>query len=429
MSRFFRLYICLAVIFCPSYAWAYLDPGTGNILVYLVVSLVGAGAFFLKNIYYRLRSMGGSASAPVTVNENRHQRLALFSEGRAHWGTFKPVIERLLERGYDFTYLTLDVNDPALLIDNPHMDSRYLGHGTSAFAKAAGTRARVMLSTTPNIGTPGFPLPVPRHVRCLAYVFHGVGGMGAYMKHALDNYQAIMMNGPYAEPDIRRLEKLRGLAPKECVLAGLPYLDTLLTKAVKKTGPSSPPVILAAPAWGYRNFLSLCGVGFLARLAESGYEVILRPHPQSLKSEPELIDRVRAELSSFENISFDLDPDGSASLARADLMIADISGVRFDFALLYSRPVISINAPMRNVEQYEVTELERFWDLDVSPEIGRVLRPDELDGVVAAVKELLAEPEGALEAFRDKYVANFGHAGAFIADWLIDKANALASEY
>ncbi len=270
------LYIFMAVLFFPSTAWAYLDPGTGNILVYLIASLVGAGAFFLKNIYCKLRSKAGTASAPAGARENSHQRLAVFSEGRTYWGTFKPIVERLIERNRDFTYLTLDVNDPALLIDNPHMNSRYLGHGASAFAKVAGSRAQVMLATTPNIGTPGFPLPAPRHVRCLAHVFHGVGGLTAYRKHSLDHYQAALMMGPYIEPEIRRLEKLRGLAPKECVSAGLPYLDELAAKAVKKTGLSSPPVILAAPTWGDMSFLSLCGAGFLGRLAESGYEVILR---------------------------------------------------------------------------------------------------------------------------------------------------------
>lgn len=418
----FAIYVFLAVLFCPSFAWAYLDPGTGNILVYLIVSLIGAAGFFLKNLFYRLKARLGYSPTSLSINDDVHKRIAIFNEGRMYWGTFKPIVESLVARGQDFSYMSMDMADPGLAIDNPHMNARFIGEGSSAYAKVAGFRARVMLATTPNIGTPGFPLPAPRNVRCLAHVFHGVGGLGQYMKHSLDSYHAVLMMGPFMEAEVRHLEKLRGLPAKECVLAGLPYLDTLAAKVAPKEGVSEPSVILAAPSWGDKGFLTMCGTGFLLDLAGKGYQLIIRPHPQSLKVEQELLARVRAEMAPFKSVAFDLEPDGSASMAKADVLISDMSGVRFDFALLYGRPVITIDAPFRNAGQYEMADLEAFWDRDVSSEIGAVLKPDELGSMDEALKALLSSRGPNLAAFREKNVANFGRSGEFIANWLIDKA-------
>lgn len=424
----FLLYVFFLVWLFPAYAWAYLDPGTGNLLVYVIVSLIGTGIFFIKNAYYKVRDRLGHETTSIVVHDSFHRQIAIFTEGRAYWGTFKPIVESLIERGRDFSYLSLDVTDPGLAIDNPHMDSRFLGDGTSAFAKVASFRAKVMASTTPNIGTPGFPLPAPRYVGCLAHVCHGVGSVATYMKHSLDCYQAVLLVGRYLEDDIRHLEALRKLPPKECVPAGLPYLDEMVPKVAPKSGLSDPPVILAAPSWGDKGFLSLCGTGFLADLAKKGYELIIRPHPQSKKAEPGLLAAVQAEMAPFKNVAFDYERDASSSMAKADLLISDVSSVRFDFALLYNRPVITIDVPIRNVAQYELSDLDTFWDNEVAPELGAILKPNELGELDATIKKVLGVSRPDILAFRDRYISNYGCAGPFIADWLISKAESLGGE-
>ena len=136
------------------------------------------------------------------------------------------------------------------------------------------------------------------------------------------------------------MEELRGLPPKECVSLGLPYLDELAAKARKKEGRSTPPVVLVAPSWGNKGCLNICGPNFLLDLAKAGYDVILRPHPQSLKVETEMLDTIHEMLRDYPNVSFDTEMDATASMSRADVMISDKSCVRFDFAFLYEKPVI-----------------------------------------------------------------------------------------
>ena len=52
---FFIIYVFFVIcFFVPSTAYAYLDPGTGNALIYVVLSLAGAALYFLKGYFYKL---------------------------------------------------------------------------------------------------------------------------------------------------------------------------------------------------------------------------------------------------------------------------------------------------------------------------------------------------------------------------------------
>ena len=49
------LYVFFVVcFFVPSTAHAYLDPGTGNALIYVFLSLLGAVFYFVKGFFYKL---------------------------------------------------------------------------------------------------------------------------------------------------------------------------------------------------------------------------------------------------------------------------------------------------------------------------------------------------------------------------------------
>lgn len=205
---------------------AYLDPGSGSALLGAVFALCGAFAFSAKSFFIRyvLRRKIEMVKA--------HEDIAIFSEGRNYWGTFRPVIEELLRREIDFSYYTMDVKDPALHIDNPHMFARlYDKDKVSSFRKLSCIKAKVLLSTTPNIGTPGYPLARSRNVVRMVHVFHDpLGDVSTYMKGSLDHYDDVFLPGPFAEAPIRALEQKRGLKRKMMHLCGLPYLDGYVSR-------------------------------------------------------------------------------------------------------------------------------------------------------------------------------------------------------
>jgi CDP-glycerol glycerophosphotransferase (TagB/SpsB family) len=304
------------------------------------------------------------------------------------------------------------------------MRSRYIGEGSAAFARMGQVRAKAMLATTPNIGTPGFPMPRPRRVEHLVHVCHGVDDIGLYKKGSLDCYDAVLLVGGFMTHGIRCLEKLRGLKPKDLVPAGLPYLDDLASKMKNPPPPTDGKTILIAPSWGTKGCLFVCGSRFIEILAKAGYNVILRPHPHSWKAEEKLLRRIQSELKMYENIEWDKEPDGSAAMERADVLISDTSNIRMDYALLYERPVVTLKIAVSDPETFELSDMDGAWMDKAESEIGIVVRQEQIDSIAEIVGGVLDKTENkkekrSLAAFREANVYNFGSSGKAIAEYLV----------
>ncbi len=417
-------------------AHAYLDPGTGSALVCVLMSVAAAAAYMAKSAVYAVRGRlrktdAADASAAGEDFRDEEDGIVLFSEGRDYWLTFKPVIEALLARNRRFRYLAMDVEDPALLIDSPLMDSRYVGNGTMAFGRIAAARGGVMLSTTPNIGCPGFPIPRPSRIKCLVHVLHGCCDVTYYHKHSLDCYDAVFLLGPAMERSIRRLEAVRGLPPKECVVGGTPNLDEIVKTIRPSKRPSekeqgAAPVLVLAPTWGVKGFLRRFGTGFIEDLARTGeYDLILRPHPQSWRKEPGFMNDVVRRLAPYSRIRVDKSLSPAETMAAADLLISDISGIRFEFAFLRERPVVTLKGGEEEDSRFEAADLDCSWELDAERRIGAVAGPEDVGRMPEIVKNALAVPTADLAACRDECVAHLGRSGEVVAEWLIVKQTAL----
>ncbi len=397
--------------------FAYLDPGSGSALLGTVFAVFGAALFSLRGLFYRLLGKDTSQGAenPKTI--------AIFSEGKNYWGTFKGIVEELIRREVPFAYYTYDLNDPALKILSPYMYARlYNKEIVSSFVKLSNIEAEVCLATTPNISTPGYPLKKSKKIRKLVHVFHSADNVDTYAKGSLDHYDSVLMAGSYQAPFIRELEAKRNLQAKELVPMGLPYLDDLV-ETLKKLPPMEKRetlTILVAPSWGDKGCLKVYGIGFVVELAKRGYHVILRPHPQSYQAEAELVAEWRRATESYPNVEWDARVRPIESLRIADVLISDVSAVRFDYVYIFSRPVITLSVPLAKDDQYEAADLSSVWVDEVAPRIGRVLTKDEIGTLLDVVREMLANPAGLdLKAFRDEMVANYGRSVSAVVDYLV----------
>ena len=429
--------ICFIV---PSTAFAYLDPGTGNALIYVLLSLGGAVIYIAKNAFYKISSSRNRRNKNVENDDaiereyKSAENIVLFNEGRIYWNTFKPVVDALIKKQVHFSYYTMDVEDPCLLIDNPYMHNKYIGNGYFAFHKIGNLKANVVLSTTPNIGTKGFPVPRSNGIKTLVHVFHAFDDLTCYHKGSLDNYDAVMLVGPFEIPILRQLEHLRGLPEKELYPAGLPYLDELYYKQKERTETDfvantlhydeSKQTILVASSWGEKGCLKHYGIHFIEVLAKAGFQIIVRPHPQSLKAEQGFIDKIKNRLSTYENVTWDFSIDSSASMQAADILISDTSSVRVDFLCLYQKPFITLPIPFENMQEFEMEDLKTSWKEEALAKIGYTVKEKEIDHIDTIVNWLLAnQNQKGLTGFRDNNIYNFSKSGVVIAEYLINKAD------
>ena len=111
------------VLMIPDTAYAYLDPASGNAIASFFIAIFGATIFFLKSIFYKIffRSAPGSKSKPYMLGSDEQSMPVIFSEGKIYWTTFRPIIEEFIAQKIHFRYITLDVHDPGLEIDNVFM--------------------------------------------------------------------------------------------------------------------------------------------------------------------------------------------------------------------------------------------------------------------------------------------------------------------
>ena len=440
--NFLTVYIFFVIcFFVPSTAFAYLDPGTGNALIYVLLSLGGAVIYVTKNAYYKITGNSKKKNKTIADSEKNavgfdsDNNIVLFNEGRIYWNTFKPVVEALIKKQVRFSYYTMDVDDPCLLIDNLYMNNKYIGKGYFAYHKIGNLKANVVLSTTPNIGTKGFPVPRSNGIKTLVHVFHAFDDLTCYHKGSLDNYDAVMLVGPFEIPILQKLEQLRELPEKELYPAGLPYLDELYNKRktsittansseTDQQSDSHTQTVLVASSWGEKGCLRHYGIRFIEVLAKAGFQVIIRPHPQSLKVEQGFIGKIKNQLSEYDNVKWDFSIDSSASMQAADILISDTSSVRVDFLCLYQKPFITLPIPFENMQEFEMADLKTSWKEEVLAEIGYTVKEEEIEQIDRVVNSLLTNRnQKDLEGFRENNIYNFGYSGETIAEYLIHKAD------
>lgn len=440
--NFLTVYIIFVIcFFVPSTAFAYLDPGTGNALIYVLLSLGGAVIYVAKNAYYKITGDSKKKNKTIADSEKNavgfdsDNNIVLFNEGRIYWNTFKPVVEALIKKQVRFSYYTMDVDDPCLLIDNSYMHNKYIGKGYFAFHKIGNLKANVVLSTTPNIGTKGFPVPRSNGIKTLVHVFHAFDDLTCYHKGSLDNYDAVMLVGPFEIPILRKLEQLRELPEKELYPAGLPYLDELYNKRqtsittansseTDQQSDSHTQTVLVASSWGEKGCLRHYGIRFIEVLAKAGFQVIIRPHPQSLKVEQGFIGKIKNRLSEYDNVKWDFSIDSSASMKAADILISDTSSVRVDFLCLYQKPFITLSIPFENMQEFEMADLKTSWKEEALAEIGYTVKEEEIEQIDRIVNSWLANRSlKDLAEFRENNIYNFGYSGEAIAEYLIRKAD------
>ena len=317
----------------------YIDPGTGSMLFTILIGILGALRYVFKSWLVKLRFF--LSGGKKTAGDSGKIPIVIFSEGRQYWNIFNPICRELDKRGVDVVFMTASEEDPALENEYKHIKAEYIGSGNKAFAKLNFLNADIVLATTPGLDV--YQWKRSREVKSYIHVFHAAGDITLYRMFGLDYYDSILISGDYQEKQIRDLESLRNLPAKEVVKVGIPYMDEMLFRFRNNPDVDKKDdkiTVLLAPSWGPSAILSKYGKKIIDVLLQTGYHVIVRPHPQSFTSEKVLMESLMKEYPNSEQLEWNRDADNFEVLKRSDILISDFSGVIFDFALVYDKPVI-----------------------------------------------------------------------------------------
>jgi hypothetical protein len=353
----------------------------------------------------------------------------IYCEGLQYWNVFKPILDEFEKRELTLAYLTSAENDPVFQAGYQYIKPEFIGEGNKAFARLNLLQARIVLMTTPGLDV--YQLKRSKGVAHYAHILHMSSDATLYRLFGLDYYDSVLLTGDYQARDIRTLEKMRGISEKQLVTVGCTYLDVYDEKIRDISEESNHPfTVLVSPSWGKSALLSRYGEKLLDPLTRTGWRIIIRPHPQSKKSESVLLDRLAKKYKDRENVEWDYERENIYSLAKADLMISDFSGIIFDYAFLRDKPVMYVNQGM-DLRPYDAddicsddagnTDIQKLWQFAALSQFGIELKEEMFDDIGDVIQKASdnAELKAARQKAKDEAWMFRGEAGRKAAEFMI----------
>ena len=403
----------------------YIDPGTGSMLFSIVIGAAATLFFLTKAAWLKLKLFfSGSRGKDAAAKDAAYKPYAIYSEGKNYWNTFKPVCDEFEARKIPLAFLTSSKDDPCFDQGYQYVKAEFIGEGNAAFARLNMLSAGVLLSTTPGLNV--YQWKRSRNVKHYAHVLHMSNDATTYRLFGLDYYDAVLLTGDYQKADLRYLEKERGIPEKNLVTVGCAYLDVLAQKMKDVPEESEHPfTVLVSPSWGDVGVLKRYGEKLLDPLSKTGWRIIVRPHPQSKKSEADMLERLEARYKDCPNVEWDYERDNIYSLKKADIMISDFSGIIFDYTFLRDKPVMYVKAGM-NLMPYDAYDLpghgEKLWQFETLKKIGLELDESQFENIKEVIQNASDSESLAAGRKRAKEEAwmEIGLAGKNIADYIIN---------
>ena len=402
----------------------YIDPGTGSMLFSILIGAAATLFFLSRAVLLKFKVFLSGKKSGIDTTDAMFKKYVVYVEGKQYRNVFKPIADEFEKRKIPLTYYTSAKDDPVFDEKYEFVKAEFIGEGNAAFARLNMISAGVVLMTTPGLNV--YQMKRSRNVKHYSHVLHAVSDATMYRLFGIDFFDSVLLSGDYQKKDIRALEKKRAINEKELVTVGCPYLDVL-----KERMESIPPeenhvfTVLVSPSWGKSALLSRYGEKLLDPLVATGWRIIVRPHPQSKKSESAMLEKLTEKYKNTANVEWDYERDNIYSMKKADIMISDFSGIIYDYAFLCDKPVMYVNADL-DLRPYDAYDLEdngkKIWQFETLKKIGVELKEEHFSDIKNVIMQAgdSAELAAARKAAKAEAWQNEGRAGEAIADFMID---------
>ena len=335
-----------------------------------------------------------------------YKKVVFYSESFQDWHHLKPLLNALLDDDIAVTYVTSDDKDPGLLKLSKKYRSIYIGKGFFRILFFQFLRAKLLILTMMDLNN--FELKRSMHPVHYVYIFHSLTSTHMVdTEKSFDHYDTIFCAGPHQKKEIELREKNKDLKAKNLVPYGYPRIEKLIQLSSKPK--NEKKVILLAPTWGEQSIINLMGMEICSIIINQGYSLILRPHHETIKRSPQLINEIENKYSHLETFRLVREMGDSESLLQSDLLICDWSGTAIEYAFGLEKPVIFIDIPprVRNPNWREIQS--EPLEMSIREKVGRVICPSKLDELPSSISQLLNEDQissSLIKSLREEFIYN-----------------------
>jgi YidC/Oxa1 family membrane protein insertase len=146
------------------------------------------------------------------------------------------------------------------------------------------------------------------------------------------------------------------------------------------------------------------------------------------KHNSRLVATIAERFGGNDNFKLQTDVRDKISLYESHVMISDWSGVAMEYAFACERPVVFIDVPKKcnNPETDRIPQVP--VEVSLRGKVGRVISPNQLDAVVAAIESICADTDqftAHIREVRDSYVFNLGRSVDVAARDIVEIADEL----
>ncbi|MBN2694531.1 CDP-glycerol glycerophosphotransferase family protein [bacterium] len=402
-------------------ALSYIDPGTGSMLFSVVIGVISVGFFALKAFFNKITSFSLKGRKEAEAMKGSLKKYVIYSEGKQYWNVFKPIVEEFHNREIECYFYTSDESDPCFQFKSDYIKAQFIGKGNVAYTKLNMLEADLCLMTTPSLDV--YQLKRSKHVKHYSHIVHAPGDATLYRLFGLDYFDSVLLTGEFQKKDIKQLESLRGVKEKELVVVGCTYLDVLKSELDKlpTNNKNENITLLVAPSWGEEGLLKKYGLKLLNPLIETGFNIIIRPHPQTSISEKDTLLMLQESLKDKKNIEWDFERNNIIAMSKSDILISDFSGIIFDYLFLQSKPVIYTSFKF-DKRPYDAGDIEdELWQFDVLNRIGIKLDETGFSNIKELVEKNITNNKlkEMIESAKAEAYTHQGESGKMVLDTLI----------
>lgn len=339
-----------------------------------------------------------------------YKKVVFYSESFQDWHHLKPLLNALLDDDIAVTYVTSDDRDPGLLKLSNKYRSIYIGKGFFRILFFQFLKAKLLILTMMDLNN--FELKRSMHPVHYVYIFHSLTSTHMVdTEKSFDHYDTIFCAGPHQKKEIELREKNKDLKAKNLIPYGYPRIEKLIQLSSKPK--NEKKVILLAPTWGEQSIINLMGMEICSIIINQGYSLILRPHHETIKRSPQLIDEIENKYSHLETFRLVREMGDSESLLQSDLLICDWSGTAIEYAFGLEKPVIFIDIPprVRNPNWREIQS--EPLEMSIREKVGRVICPSKLDELPSSISQLLNEDQlssSPIKSLREEFIYNLSRS-------------------
>lgn len=393
----------------------------------IIIGVASALFFLLQKLKLKLKFLFSGGKIHTDKHGGKTPYL-IFAENKRYWNLFKPICDEFERRGEDVIYWTQTKDDPVFSEEYEHVKAEFIGEGNKAFTRLNFADATILLATTPNLDV--YQWKRSKNVDYYVHIYHAAGKHILYRMFALDFYDAVLLTGDLQRPYIRQLEEMRNLPEKELVNVGSPILDAMAARleAETKDGESSEDNghegvnVLLAPSWGASSLLMKYKDALIDALIETGFQITIRPHPQSFTSDKEELDRLMEKYPDSDKLTWNRDNNNFDVLKRSDVMISDFSGVILDFTMIFDKPVL-YNAGELDTSIYDAAWFDKEEATELYTKLGIEITRDDFPSLKEKILSALSDESlsDARREVRDLAWVNRGEAASRVVDYLTAK--------